>query len=189
MQSTDVDLPVVPAAMMIETPAHFGGRRLSYELHAVIAEAGLLTSAAAAVPSARTAPLRHGLALLPVTDVLYEALGGDATGAHPGFRQLPGGLAGLLAEWSKAGPVAYVESEYFGGVGEENAAVWRDGRPALGPLHLAEGESAPAEGSPVARALRALGIRALGSRDEFDVVGLGRHRDHEDRPGPGAVEG
>ncbi|MFF1279205.1 hypothetical protein ACFVY4_00120 [Streptomyces sp. NPDC058299] len=68
--------------------------------------------------------------------------------------------------------MAYAEAEYFGGVGEENAAVWRDGELVLGPLHLAEGEPAPAGGSPVCQVLRALSVHA-GQEDEFMAVGLG----------------
>ncbi|MFE4720491.1 hypothetical protein ACFRLW_29550, partial [Streptomyces sp. NPDC056728] len=96
------------------------------------------------------------------------------------FWSLPAGFDRVLAEWSKEGPVAYAESEYFGGVGEENVAVWRDGRLALGPLHLLEGESPPAEGTPVCRALRALGVLAGERDDEFASAGLGEHRDTEE---------
>lgn len=64
-------------------------------------------------------------------------------------------------------------------MGEENAAVWRAGRLALGPLHLTEGEPAPAEGTPICRALRELGIHAGELDDEFTVVGLGEHRDDD----------
>ncbi|MET8030591.1 hypothetical protein [Streptomyces avermitilis] len=33
-------------------------------------------------------------------------------------------------------PVAYVEADYFGGVGEQQAAVWDGETIALGPLHV-----------------------------------------------------
>jgi hypothetical protein len=115
-----------------------------------------------------------------MSDVLFHELGSDCAVGPPEFWRLPSGFDLMLAAWSKAGPVAYVESEYFGGVGEENSAVWRDGYLALGPPHLLEGEPVPAQGSPVAQALRELGIRAAGSSDEFAAVGLDRHRASED---------
>lgn len=152
---------------------------MSYALKAVVAEAELLTAAAAGLPSARTAPLRHGLALLPMVGAFFRELTTDSSGVYPGFWDLPAGLVPTLAEWSKVGPVAYVESEYFGGTGEENTAVWRDGRLALGPLHLLEGDPVSAQGSPVARALRELGIQPAGSSDEFAVAGLDQHRESE----------
>ncbi|WP_326715026.1 MULTISPECIES: hypothetical protein [unclassified Streptomyces] len=115
-----------------------------------------------------------------MSGVLFHELSSDCAVGPPEFWRLPSGVDVMLAEWSKAGPVAYVESEYFGGVGEENSAVWRDGCLALGPLHLLEGEPVAAQGSPVAQALRELGIRAAGSSDEFAAVGLDRHRASED---------
>ncbi|MGA5322152.1 hypothetical protein ACPCIU_17160 [Streptomyces seoulensis] len=36
------------------------------------------------------------------------------------------------------GPVARVEAEFFGGLGEQWATVWEGGGVVLGPLHLAE---------------------------------------------------
>uniref|UniRef100_UPI003BAD2DF7 hypothetical protein n=1 Tax=Streptomyces sp. NBC_01001 TaxID=2903713 RepID=UPI003BAD2DF7 len=101
---------------------------------------------------------------MPMTDALLAAVGDESQSRHPGFWRLPAGFDQLLAEWSKAGPVAYVEAEYFGGVGEQNAAVWRDGKMVLGPLHLLEGETVPAAGTPACQALRELGVSARGKQ-------------------------
>ncbi|MFI2435226.1 hypothetical protein [Streptomyces sp. NPDC018693] len=153
---------------------------MSYDLKAVVADSELLTAVTAELPSARITRLRHGLTLMPVTDALLTVLGVESQVRRVGFWNLTAELDQRLAEWSKGGPVAYVESEYFGGVGEENAVVWRDGSVVLGPLHLLENETAPVEGTPVCRALRELGITASGAQDEFTIVGLGDHRDTED---------
>ncbi|MEU0048640.1 hypothetical protein [Streptomyces sp. NPDC006309] len=151
---------------------------MGYDLRAVIAERGLLAAVTADVSAARLVDVRHGLALLPMTGVLSDALTDAARPRRTAFWSLPPGFDDVLAEWSRTGSVAYAEAEYFGGVGEENAAVWRDGELVLGPLHLAEGETAPAGGSPVCQVLRALGVHA-GQEDEFTAVGLGEHRDNE----------
>lgn len=153
---------------------------MGYDLKAVVADAGLLTAAAAELPSARIAPLRQGLALLPVDRVLPAALDG-APGPPPhGFWTLTAGLQRLLAEWSKGGTVAFLESEYFAGAGEENTAVWRAGSIVLGPLHLRDDDAVPAEGTPVRRALHELGITADADQDEFTAAGLDAHRTTED---------
>ncbi|MFC4463849.1 hypothetical protein ACFPH6_04570 [Streptomyces xiangluensis] len=152
---------------------------MSYDLKAVVAGSGLLTAVTAELPSARIARLRHGLALIPMTDALLVAPGEGSQIRRTGFWNLTAAFDQLLAEWSKTGPVAYVEAEYFGGVGEENAAVWRDGSVVLGPLHLLEGETAPVEGTPICRVLRELGVTAGAAQDEFTIVGLGDHRDGE----------
>ncbi|GAA2840988.1 hypothetical protein RMN57_17245 [Kitasatospora sp. CM 4170] len=162
---------------------------MPYELQALIGTAELLAVAAAEVPVARLAPLSQGLALIPATPAFLAALayqvGGNegALGEAAGFDWLPGGSARRLAAWSKAGPIACVEACFFGGSGTQRAAVWADGRLALGPLTSAEFAPFPPEGSPISRALRRLGARVESGRadeahhvDEFEAVGLPAHR-------------
>ncbi|MET8627723.1 hypothetical protein ABZW30_28925 [Kitasatospora sp. NPDC004669] len=153
---------------------------MSYELQALIGTLELLTVAAAEVPAARVVPLAQGLALIPVTSAVLAALQGDAAvskvGGGAGFGWHSDGFELRLAAWSKAGPIACVEAEYFGGSGTQRAAVWENGRVVLGPLTSGEFETVP-EGTPISRALRRLGAHvAAGRVDEFDAVGLAAHR-------------
>ncbi|MFH9068679.1 hypothetical protein [Streptomyces alboflavus] len=152
---------------------------MGYVLHAVIADGALLRGAAREVAAARLAPLGQGLSLMPMTDTLFDAVTDGGPARQPGFRRLPGGFDALLATWSAAGPVAYVEAEYFGGVGEQLAGVWDGGTLVLGPLRVGEGQGLPAAGSPISQVLRRLGAVAGADEDEFTAVGLGRHRDPE----------
>ncbi|MFF7976861.1 hypothetical protein [Streptomyces sp. NPDC007905] len=96
---------------------------MGYELQAVIAGDELLGAASRDIPGARLAPLRQGLSLMPMTDEVFDAVTDGSTLGALGFWRLPGGFERLLAQWSAAGPVAYVEAEAFGGVGEQRAAV------------------------------------------------------------------
>jgi hypothetical protein len=73
-----------------------------------------------------------------------------------------------IREVSSAGRVAYIETEYFGGIGEQAAAVWEDGRLIM-PATLAPS-------GPINEALKLLGVQRTATQDEFDVAGLGRHR-------------
>ncbi|WP_327317875.1 hypothetical protein [Streptomyces sp. NBC_01235] len=149
---------------------------MSYELRAVIAGRETLRDVMGDLPAARSAALGQGLSLMPMTDGLFDSVT-DGDGDRPlGFWSLPSGFDGRLADWSAVGPVAYLEAEYFGGVGEQRAAVWADGALVLGPLGVAEGERFPEDGSPISRALRRLGATAHGDEDEFSAVGLHRHR-------------
>lgn len=65
-------------------------------------------------------------------------------------------------------PYAIIETEYFGGVGEQAAAVYRAGRELMPP--------SVAEFGPINAALRLLGIVQGEHADEFNAVGLQRHR-------------
>jgi hypothetical protein len=53
------------------------------------------------------------------------------------------------------------------------------GRLVLGPLAVGEDEPFDPAGSPISQVLARLGVGREGHQDEFDAVGLGRHRDTE----------
>ena len=78
---------------------------------------------------------------MPMTDEVFDGVTDGSTAGDLGFGRLPGGFERLLAQWSVSGPVAYVEAEYFGGVGEQRAAVWADGALVLGPAGCANEEA------------------------------------------------
>jgi hypothetical protein len=76
--------------------------------------------------------------------------GGEADQRFAPAQLFPPGFEAVLAAWSAVDPVAYVEAEYFGGIGSQFAAVWRGGTLVLGPLILREDEPRPAPGwSPI----------------------------------------
>ncbi|WP_051731919.1 hypothetical protein [Kitasatospora phosalacinea] len=122
---------------------------MPYELNALIAAEELIAVVTAEVPLARSAPLPHGLALVPMTDELHDALQHPSNAPDFGFKRFPSGFALRIAGWSKSAPIAYVEADDEHPAGRR-AALWYDGRPTLGPL-------APADGTPLADVLRALG--------------------------------
>jgi hypothetical protein len=151
-----------------------------YCLQAVIATEHLLSDLAGAVEDAHIVPLGQHLSLLPMTDAFFDAV--TVTGAPQldGFWKAPAGFGSALAACSANGPVAYVEAEYFGGVGEQSVEVWDSGKVVLGPLSLAEKAPIPAADTPISQALRRLGVTKGDYHDEFDAVGLGRHRGTEE---------
>jgi hypothetical protein len=152
---------------------------MGYDLQAVIADREALRGVARDLPAAGLASIGQGLSLMSMTDALFESVAdGSGVGAL-GFWRLPGGFEKTVAAWSAGGPVAYVEAEYFGGVGEQRAAVWDGGTIVLGPLHVGEGQPFPPVGSPISQALRRLGVVASAGEDEFSAVGLDRHRHGE----------
>ena len=145
---------------------------MGYQLQAVLAAADLLTARAADLPEAAVVPLDHGMALVPMTERLADAL--DSGAPDPGteslrFVWLPNGFDRVLADWSAAGPVAYVEADYFGGVGSQRAVVWLRGEVVLGPLGVAPGQPHGPPGSQISRSLARLGVACDGALDEFDT--------------------
>ncbi|MBE8470201.1 hypothetical protein [Streptomyces justiciae] len=155
---------------------------MGYEVEAAIAGGELLRAASRDVPGAHVVPMLQGLSLLPMIDEVLDAVTDGSPVGALGFWKLPGGFEGVLAQWSAAGPVAYVEAEYFGGVGQQRAAVWDGGTLALGPLERAarRGLRTVSPVSPVSQALRLLGVRRSLGEDEFSAVGLDRNRRTDD---------
>lgn len=148
---------------------------MGYDLQAVVG-GEVLRVGSRQLPAARLASIGQGLSLMPMTDEFFDSIAFGGEEGALGFWRLPEGFAKTLADWSTAGPVAYVEAEYFGGVGEQTAVVWEAGAIALGPLHEPEGRPSPPAGSAISQALRRLGVVAGVGEDEFKAVGLGRHR-------------
>ena len=153
---------------------------MGYDLQAVISREELLRTRTQTLSEAVVTLLGQGLALVPITDAFFDQVAGVPHGDGPGFWRLPAGFERTLAAWSVQGPVAYVEAEFFGGVGWQRSAVWSDGIVVLGPLRIDEDQQFAAEGSPISQALRRLGVVASEGRDEFEAIGLARHRHRDD---------
>jgi hypothetical protein len=150
-----------------------------YCLQAAIATEPVLRDLAGTIREARIVPIGQQLCLLPMTDALAVAINVPGAPVLDGFWKAPAGFGDALAACSIQGPVAFVEADFFGGVGTQIALVWDGGKLVLGPLLLAEGEPLPTIGSPISQALRHLGAVRGTHFDEFDAVSLGRHRQTE----------
>lgn len=148
-----------------------------YSLCALIGRTGDLERKLISHLGGRLVTLGEGLSMVPLSETLLRELQRKADGATD-----PTDVSGALEfltpaveHWARSLShecvVAYVETEYFGGEGFERAVVWRDARLALGPLD--------GTGS-INRALRALGVQGRNGQEEFEVVGLGRHRSLEE---------
>lgn len=121
--------------------------------------------------------------MLPITEEFFDSVAlprGSVGSAAYGLRSLPDGFATTLEAWSYSGPVAYVFADFFGGVGQQEAAVWENGRFIVDPRHLMPREEFGSIGSPISQALRRLGVVARPGSDEFEAAGLRRHRRIED---------
>jgi hypothetical protein len=78
----------------------------------------------------------------------------------------------LLVDASRGCRLAYIETDYFAGIGHQGAVAAHDAtivlQPARGP-------------GMINSALRVLGAtHTCGTRDEFESVGLDRVRDNDD---------
>ena len=99
----------------------------------------------------------------------------------------------LIRDLSFTGPCAYVETNFFGGDGEQRAEVWQDGERTDGPLLSIHGytddmrseiEERHADHPVVEFAINAclkrIGIFRHDGMDEFDSARLGWYRSNDD---------
>jgi hypothetical protein len=115
----------------------------------------------------------QGFVILPVDSDFVDS----ATVSRPGqsteqFMLLTEGFHDLLRELSRLGSLAYVETDYFGGVGGQGAAVY-SGRAVLMEPEWREAHS-------INRALALIGVKRHLLGDQFQALGLGRYRSNDD---------
>ncbi|MFN2451697.1 MAG: hypothetical protein ABR541_05025 [Candidatus Dormibacteria bacterium] len=161
-------------------------------LEALVAAPAVLRQLVARAPSAQVVRLDPSLSLVPLTDELFDELASATGQTHDdAFAKFPPGLDPVLAELSRTAPIAYVEANYFGGMGSQAAALWQGGDLRYGPERIDDDvvDPRPISERPVNRALRRLGVRVdPDALDEWDTVRLSRHADSEDwlnEPGEG----
>src|SRR4051794_5933918 len=112
---------------------------LGYVLHAFIAEERVLNRAAEGLAHDRIVPLRCGLALIPLTDALDEELIARLSDSEVQASVGDSGIYANAVRWAVAssshGPITYVEADFFGGIGSQEAVVAHDGAITFGPIH------------------------------------------------------
>ena len=118
--------------------------------------------------------LSGGLHILPLRDEdLDSFLPLPLDGHCKGFAHLSSQLIETLLKASEVGSLIYFETEYHGGSGGQGAVAFSNGKIALEPQS--------AEFGPINTALQFLGVRTVPpAHDEFETVGLDRHRYTED---------
>jgi hypothetical protein len=142
---------------------------MAYFLEALVFRAVGIEAAGLPAEPARIVPLSPQIALVPLTDEVLEAARSGDSPARDGTFAAP--LPPRIETWarrqSQRSPVGYIVAEYFGGDGGQFSIVWSGGEIVLGPLRQSDA---------INQALRLLGIASADGLDEFDTIGLGRHR-------------
>ena len=142
---------------------------MGYYLQAIIGKQQTLAQHSSDFQRARIVPLAQGIAIIPLTDDLYDEIGDG--GEVERFEKLSPGVDEWAQRISVIAPVGYIEAEFFGGTGGQSAVAWSGGARALGPIHAEDA---------INQTLHFFRVRIDGAHDEFDAIGLGRHRNTED---------
>jgi hypothetical protein len=154
---------------------------MSHDVKGIIANAGLCEAFARKHLLRPPVPLPDGLAMIPLRDLdLDTFLGHPLTGRRTGFVYLFDQLTAALMDISAQGTVMYFETAYFGGIGTQAAFVLNEGN-----IVLARADRI----GPLNEGLAHLGVKVRPpAKDEFDTVGIGRHRTTAEWLGVGEVD-
>lgn len=140
-----------------------------HSVEAIITTENFAQELAGTFVSLRRVTLTQGYIMIPLTEALkddIEELIGMPSMAYDCFHKLSDSIVQMIKDARCADKVAYVETEFFGGVGEQAAIVWENGDIIYGP------EFADNCSQPINRALKILGVRIIKSPDEFEEINL-----------------
>ena len=139
---------------------------MSYTLQAIIADKNVVDSLEDLGIGFVCLP--QGKALIPLADEVLQSRGIPPLPlTDDNASELPIAIEEIVAKIAAHGRAAYIEAEFFGGIGTQACATCEErGR-----------VSAPQIGdSAINVALRFLGVEIENRDDEFDALGLGRFR-------------
>jgi hypothetical protein len=154
---------------------------VAFTLSASIVPASVLAEAGPLPAGAYREDLGFGLVFVDLASLDEPAAEHDPSARrHPIFLSLTASTAAWVAQVARTGAVAYVEAEYWGGVGWQAAAVWENSVLVLGPLFHSNDpdetdrarQADPAPSGAINAALERLGVRCAAGKDAFDTVGL-----------------
>lgn len=152
---------------------------MGHSLTALIGTPAVLAALASRFGRPEPSTLRFGLVVLPLTEERLDSLARFDEPSFANFTYLVPALESGIARAAPVGRLLYVETDYFGGVGSQGAALFDDGRLVWREATTIERAPrsrrgmGPADRSPVSRGLFELGVEAGPDGDEFDAVGLG----------------
>jgi hypothetical protein len=156
---------------------------MGHYIHGFIAKTETLLAAVSRLGAAKCVPLQLGFSFMPVTD---EILDDSDDVPHEILHRLSAGLIQWAETASSESAIAYIETDYHGGMGSQASIAWRGGKCVFGPIETVDGYrdgkmiETPLLDGAINRAARHLNVDRGEVRDEFDALRLGWHRSNED---------
>jgi hypothetical protein len=146
---------------------------MGHSLQALITKFSILRDFASEYDNAIVVNLEvQSMGLLPLSFAFLDEIKPDEQkGEFPytGLVRLTKHLETIILPLSNEYPIAYIQTEYFGGVGEQGAIAWHMEK-IVYPPSIVWGIG------PINMALKKLGVNQKDGLDEFDTLGLGKFR-------------
>lgn len=145
---------------------------MGHYLKAFIGQKENLTPISDKYSNSKLVDLSDEVSMIPMTDELFDEINQSHTSSEvTGFEFLTENIENKTLDIIGNKKLAYVESEFFGGQGGHIGLIWKDGeREFIGDFKK----------STMNEILKKLGVIRNRNQDEFETIGLDRHRDTED---------
>ena len=165
---------------------------MGHHINAVIGAPRDLSALVDLLGEPRPTELPFGLVIVPLDEDRLDTISMSIEEALDGFTYLKPAMVAQLGCLMKDGRALYIETDYFGGMGGQAAALLESGSlswtrsdsttepnqpPSLWTRIFRS--SATSLKSPISEGLRILGVVSGSEHDEFDAVGLARFRSLE----------
>jgi hypothetical protein len=110
----------------------------------------------------------QGVSLIPMTENLFDQINEGKVSADVGdLVYMTENIEHKILTVIGARPFSYVEAEYFGGQGAQEAIIWQDGK---------RFQLLPSDQDRINHVLKYFGVVVDKGGDEFNALGFGRHR-------------
>jgi len=164
---------------------------MAHHIQCIIGDKQIMTLVANKFNQTQLIDLKDGISVIPLTEELIIELNDDQhiknKLAHEEFEKLYGAVDSLLREHSHKQIIGYIETEYFGGSGIQNAISYLNGKILKGPLQTEtkwdeiSGKyiDVPSGERAINAVLKDMGIKNTKNLDSFDQIGLGRYRSND----------
>ncbi len=140
-------------------------------------------------PCTAIIPLPQGYSMIWLTDELFdevtETLGIKDTLDRCDLCFFSSAISRLMEDHSANSQLAYVETDYFGGVGTQGGVLFQNGKITFGPAsgegtinRILSALGVQKECNRGNHILEILGLRKNPGKDEFDTLELGRYRNN-----------
>ncbi len=118
--------------------------------------------------SSKEVKIEQGLCLVPMTDDFFDQINNyDISASIEGFKYLTKNIETKILKISRGKKIAYVEADYFGGTGGQNAIIWCNyKRQAV----FEYGQEI------INKVLKDFGVKCKWGKDEFETLGLGKNK-------------
>ncbi|MBQ4835746.1 hypothetical protein [Pseudoalteromonas luteoviolacea] len=153
-------------------------------IHAIVGKSDVISKIASNWVVAELVVLKQGYSVIQVSDQLLddinELVNSEKEAPYPEFYKLSSSLHELLKSESINKTLAYIESDYFGGIGAQSAVLYINSETVLGPLktevkwcsNTNQYNQEPKGQLAINSVLSLLGVSTSNGMGEFDVLQL-----------------